>query len=134
MAVADTKTVGRLEESTLETAVPAKRGVKVRAPMRVVKVAIDSGCYRKWKGATHIIALHEASGLDEVREVHAHPVLEGGHPGHGGQLQGHEVSKMDGGKASQEPCQGVWMAEMKGVEQRVGWPGSIHRQSFTVIC
>jgi hypothetical protein len=40
---------------------------------------------------------------------------------------------MDGGKASQEPCHGIWVAEMKGVEQCVGFSGSIHRQSFIVM-
>lgn len=108
--VADTKAVGRLEQSTLETPVPAKRGVKARAPKRIVKVTIDGTCHSRGKWSTYVIALHEASGLDEVREAHAHPVLERRHPGHGGQLQRHEVAKMDGGETCQEPFQSIWVA------------------------
>ncbi len=117
---ADTKTVRGLEEATLETTVPAQRVMKERAPMGIVKVAIDGGCHRSRNSATHIIALDEASRFNEVREVHAHSVLECCHPRHRGQLQRHEVAKMDGGKASHEPCQGLWMAEMKWIEERVG--------------
>jgi hypothetical protein len=87
----------------LKTTVLAKRRVKAVAPKRIVKVAIDGSGHSRWKRSTHGIALHEASGLDEVREAHAHPVLERRHPGHGGQLQRHEVAKMDSGKANQKP-------------------------------
>ena len=75
-----------------------------------IVVAIDSGCHSRWKRSTHVIALHEASGLGEVREAHAHPVLERRHPEHEGQLQRHEVAKMNGGEACQEPRQGIWVA------------------------
>jgi hypothetical protein len=43
--VADAKTMGRLEKSTLETPVPAKCAVKVCPPKGIVKVAIDGRCY-----------------------------------------------------------------------------------------
>ena len=131
--VADAKTMGRLEQSTLETTVQTKRGVKACAPQGIVKVAIDGGCHSRWKRSTHVIALYEASRLDEIREAQAHPVLERRHPGHGGQLQSHEVAEMDGGEASQEPCQGLRVAQMKGVEQRVGCSGSVHRQNLTAM-
>jgi hypothetical protein len=107
--------------------------METRAPNRIVNVPIDGRCHGQWKRSTHVIALHEASGIDEVREAHAHTVLERRHPGHGGQLQRHEVAKMDGGKASQEPCHRIRVAEMKGVEQRVGSSMLIHRQSFMAV-
>jgi hypothetical protein len=94
----------------LEPPVPAKRGVKARAPKRIVKVAIDGDCHSRGKRSAYVIALHEASGLDEVWEAHAHPVLERRHPGHEGQLQRHEVAKMDSGEACQEPFQSIWVA------------------------
>jgi len=105
--IAHTKTVGWLEQSALEATVSAKRGMKVRPPKRIMKVAIDGGWHTRSKRSTHVIALHEASGLDEIREAHAHPVLERRHPGHRGQLQRHEITKMDSDEASQEPCQGL---------------------------
>jgi hypothetical protein len=108
--IADTKTVGRLEQSTLKTTVSTKRGMKVRAPKRIMKVAIDRGWHSGSKRSTHVIALHEASRLDEIREAHAHPVLERRHPGHGGQLQRHEIAKVNSNKASQESCQGFRVA------------------------
>jgi hypothetical protein len=40
---------------------------------------------------------------------------------------------MDGGEASQEPGQGLWVAQMKGVEQRVRGPGWIHRQTLKAM-
>jgi hypothetical protein len=107
--------------------------METRAPNGIVNVPINGRCHGRWKRPTHVIALHETSGVDEIRETHAHTVLERRHPGQGGQLQRHEVAKMDGGKASQEPRHRLRVAEMKGVEQRAGCSGLIHRQSFIVM-
>jgi hypothetical protein len=45
--VADTKTVGGLEKSTLEATVVAKRSVKARAPKRIAQVSIDDSCHNR---------------------------------------------------------------------------------------
>src|SRR4026207_1584295 len=58
-AIADTKTVGRFEQSTLKTTVSAKCGMKARAPKWIMKVAIDGGWHSRSKRSTHVIALHE---------------------------------------------------------------------------
>jgi hypothetical protein len=94
---------GDLEQTSLESNISSKGRVEERSPDLIVQVMIDCRCDIGRDGATHIVPLHQPTARDEFGKAVTHPITKGRHARERRQLQRHEISKVNGMEAPQEP-------------------------------